>query len=117
MSYSYTTEEFNLTPKEQEAARFLLQEAKVLSSQPQDDSWNIRYSTFENFKRQFYRQLITRLNRTDWENFGISTDGKRAIHGRVFSSRFYQGISPDGRKGIRGKVAKRLVVGVRATRE
>ena len=83
MSYQYTTEEFNLTPKEQEAARFLLQEAKVLSSQPQDESWNIRRSTFENFKRQFYRQLATRLDRVDWKGQGLSPDGKKGIRGKI----------------------------------
>ncbi len=83
MSYRYTTEEFNLTPKEQEVARFLLQEAKVLNSQLLDDSWVVRRSTFERFKYQFYRQLATRLARSDFENFGISPDGKRVIYGKV----------------------------------
>ncbi len=83
MSYKYTTEEFNLTPKEQESARFILQEVKVLSLQPQDDSWLVRRSTFENFKHRFYRQLATRLARSDFENFGLSPDGRRAIRGMV----------------------------------
>ena len=83
MSYRYETEEFNLTPKEQEAARFMLQEAKVLNSLPHDDSWIIRCSTFEHFKRQFYQQLAARLDTVDWGNLGLSPDGKRGIRGKV----------------------------------
>ena len=83
MSYRYETEEFNLTPKEQESARFMLREVEILNSQRRDNGgWHIRYMTFEGFKYQFYQQLATRLVRT-WKNLGISSDGKRAIYGKV----------------------------------